>query len=45
MDMLEQVLPEDYDTYFIEGIQFAKFDDDGNRLDKKHTFAQYMAEP
>lgn len=43
--MLEEVMPENYDDYQIEGVEFTKFDQDGNRIDRKKTFEKYLAEP
>ena len=43
--MLEEMMPEDYESYKIEGIESSKYDDDGNLLDKKMEFKKYLAEP
>lgn len=31
--MLDEVLPKDYENYQIEGVEFVKYNEDGNRLD------------
>ena len=35
VELLDTVIPENYEKYEIEGVEFVKYDEDGNRLDQK----------
>lgn len=41
--LLEVVLPENYDNYEIQGVEFIKYDDDGIRVDEKDKSGKYIA--
>lgn len=45
MKMLDEVLPKDYENYQIEGVQFVKYNEDGNRLDQQESYKKYIADP
>ena len=44
MNLLNCVLPENYEEFEIKGVNFTKFNEDGNRLDQKETYAHFIAE-
>ena len=44
MNLLNCVLPENYEEFEIKGVQFTKFNEDGIRLDQKEAYAQFIAE-
>lgn len=43
--MLDEVLPKDYENYQIEGVEFVKYNEDGNRLDQQESYKKYIADP
>ena len=44
LELLDIVLPENYDEYQIDGVDFVKYDDDGIRIDEKDKIRKYIAD-
>lgn len=45
--LLEVVIPEDYEKYQIKGVEFEKYDEDGNLISEsqREGFERFLAKP